>query len=176
MRGSAITILALVLASGTAWAQQQQAQGPSSATANFMTSDGKPAGSAQLVETPKGLLVKVSLMNIPAGAHGFHIHETGACDAPGFQSAGGHFNPAGVEHGFLSTEGAHAGDLPNIYADAQGRVTAEYLVQDVSLGGEQGDLLDDNGSALVVHAQPDDYQTDPAGASGARIACGVITR
>jgi hypothetical protein len=102
-----------------------------------------------------------------------HIHETGKCEPP-FESAGGHFNPYGKAHGFNSPSGWHAGDLPNIYADAHGTVRIEVFVPQISLQGGEHPLLDHDGSAFVIHAHADDLQSDPAGDAGGRIACGVV--
>jgi Cu-Zn family superoxide dismutase len=117
------------------------------------------------------------------GEHGLHIHETGECTAPDFSSAGGHFNPTDAEHGLLQPDGPHAGDLPNIWIEADG--SADYTVTTNLITLEPGDgqrpaqmgdrsLFDSDGSAVVLHAGPDDYITDPAGDSGDRLACGVI--
>jgi Cu-Zn family superoxide dismutase len=104
--------------------------------------------------------------------HGFHVHETGVCTLPDFKSAGEHFNPGNAKHGGPQASGQHLGDMPNIKADAQGRAIVEVTINGATLkDGGKNDLL---GKALVVHAMPDDYVTQPSGGSGARIACGVI--
>jgi superoxide dismutase, Cu-Zn family len=100
----------------------------------------------------------------------------GACDPPGFQSAGGHFNPLGWEHGFLNPRGPHAGDLPNIHVPAGGRLELEVLAPGLTLGPGPTTLFDADGSALVIHEGVDDYRTDPTGNAGDRIACAVIRR
>ena len=99
------------------------------------------------------------------------------CTAPTFESAGGHFNPTGAAHGILSDKGAHLGDLPNIHVPPSG-VNVELFVPGVSLQSRPGlhALLDDDGAALVIHAKPDDYRTDPSGDAGDRLACGVIVK
>jgi Cu-Zn family superoxide dismutase len=105
--------------------------------------------------------------------HAIHVHEKGDCSAADASSAGGHFNPTGQPHGRPDAGAHHAGDMPNITADANGVARVNLHVQGVSLGGAATtDIL---GRALVVHAQPDDYATQPSGNSGARIACGVVT-
>lgn len=108
----------------------------------------------------------------PNAEHGFHVHENGNCASPDGSSAGGHFNPAGAPHG---PQGAphHAGDMPSLKADAQGVADARFTLQGVSLGSGTADL---SGRSVVVHANPDDYATQPTGNSGGRIACGVIAR
>jgi superoxide dismutase, Cu-Zn family len=135
--------------------------------------DGKEIGTATLVTTPGGTLITMELTAAPPGAHGFHIHTTGKCEPPKFESAGGHFNPDDSKHGFLNPEGPHAGDMPNIHVPENRKLTVEVLNTLVSVGGENA-LLDEDGAALVLHADPDDYKSDPAGHAGGRIACGVI--
>jgi Cu-Zn family superoxide dismutase len=113
-------------------------------------------------------------MNMAAGAYGAHIHTTGRCDGPGFESAGGHWNPTDHQHGKDSPRGMHKGDLPNLLIGADGRGTMEVTIPQASIGGPVNRLLDADGAALVIHASADDYRTDPSGNSGARIACGVF--
>ncbi|TCZ83613.1 superoxide dismutase family protein [Lysobacter sp. N42] len=105
--------------------------------------------------------------------HAIHVHEKGDCSAADASSAGGHFNPTGQPHGRPDAGAHHAGDMPNITADANGVARVNLHVQGISLGGAAA--TDIVGRALVVHAQPDDYATQPSGNSGARIACGVVT-
>ena len=121
-----------------------------------------------------GVLILLDLTAAPSGTHAFHIHETGKCEPPEFKSAGGHFNPDETKHGILNPEGPHAGDMPNIHIPADGKLTIEVLNTLVSVDGDNG-VLDDDGSALMIHAGPDDYKTDPSGNSGDRIACAVLT-
>jgi Cu-Zn family superoxide dismutase len=110
---------------------------------------------------------------VPNSVHGFHIHETGDCSAADASSAGGHYNPAGMAHGRANTMPHHAGDIDNIVADGNGVAHVDAHVPGVVLGGDPSrDIL---GRALVVHAAADDYRTQPSGASGARVACGVIS-
>jgi Cu-Zn family superoxide dismutase len=137
---------------------------------------GQSIGSATLRDTPTGLLVKVDFTAAPAGVHALHIHTTGQCVAPMFTSAGGHFAPGGTHHGLLAANGPHAGDLPNVTVPADGKLSLEVFVKDVTLAAGARSLFDADGSAIVLHATADDYTTDPAGNAGARIACGVVTR
>jgi Cu-Zn family superoxide dismutase len=141
---------------------------------HFQDTQNRPVGEATLRDTPHGVLITLSLRDLPPGEHGFHIHETGKC-LPPFESAGGHFNPGGKKHGFEDAKGPHAGDLANLVVPESGRVKLEMLADDVSLEGKHA-LLDGDGAALVIHSGPDDHRTDPAGDSGARIACGIVQR
>ena len=105
--------------------------------------------------------------------HGLHIHTVGAC-TPDFAAVGGHFNPTTAQHGLDNPNGPHAGDLPNLEIDADGNGTYEATTTLVTLDQGDNSLFDSDGSALVIHAAPDDLVTDPSGNSGDRIACGVI--
>ena len=144
------------------------------ASAVLRDASGKEVGAATLTVTPSGVLISLDLTAVPPGGHGFHVHTTGKCEPPDFKSAGPHFNPDQTKHGFMTPEGPHAGDLPNLHVPADGKLQVEVLEPNVTLSGE-APLLDADGSALVIHAGADDYKTDPAGNSGNRIACGVIT-
>jgi len=128
-----------------------------------------------LTETPHGLLVRGRLSGVPTGMHALHFHETGRCESP-FKTAGGHFNPTQRTHGALDPGGPHAGDLPNLVVPKTGKLDFELLVSGVSLNSGPGMLLDADGSALVLHARPDDHLTQPSGDAGDRIACAVIIR
>ena len=144
------------------------------ASAVLKDASGKEVGAATLTVTPSGVLISLDLTAVPPGEHGFHVHTTGKCEPPDFKSAGPHFNPDQTKHGFMTPEGPHAGDLPNLHVPADGKLQVEVLEPNVTLSGE-APLLDADGSALVIHAGADDYKTDPAGNSGDRVACGVIT-
>ncbi len=146
------------------------------ARAVFRDPEGRAIGTASLVGGPNGVLIIVNVEGLPPGLHGFHIHETGRCEAPSFQSAGGHFNPTGHQHGFLAPDGMHAGDLPNLTADDQGNVRASIFATEVTLDEGEAALLGGDGTSLVIHERADDYVTDPTGESGGRIACAVIER
>jgi Cu-Zn family superoxide dismutase len=154
----------------------QEGPSASKATATLKDGEGKTVGKAELTATPNGVIVALHLTGVPAGEHAFHVHETGKCEAPGFKSAGGHFNPTKASHGMQSSSGPHVGDLPNVHVPKSGTLDIEVFVSDATLGGNSNNLLDADGSAIVLHAGADDYSTDPAGAAGDRIACGVITR
>lgn len=142
--------------------------------AKLTFADGRPAGVATLLNDARGLRISINATGLTPGAHGFHLHTTGKCEAPGFTSAGGHLNPDDRKHGTMSAGGSHLGDLPNleIGADGTGRLTE-------AVPGEQGALaaiFDADGTAVVIHDQPDDYRTDPTGNAGGRVACGVLSR
>jgi Cu-Zn family superoxide dismutase len=146
------------------------------ATANLTDSKGANVGTAKLKETSQGVSLALDVSNLPPGVHGFHIHAVGKCEPPGFTSAGGHFNPEGKKHGWENPEGHHAGDLQNLTVNAQGKAKVKIVVPGVTLGDGPNSLFQPQGTALVIHAAPDDNKTDPAGNAGARIACGVITK
>ena len=137
------------------------------------TSTGEDAGTATFTPSKKGVHLKLDLKNLPVGEHGVHVHASPHCDPPDFKTAGGHFNLENKHHGFLSADGPHTGDLPNVDTPPSGPIHFEFLLADVSLKGRNA-LLDADGAAIIVHSARDDYATDPAGNSGARMACGVI--
>ncbi|HEU5139326.1 MAG TPA: superoxide dismutase family protein [Bacillales bacterium] len=137
---------------------------------------GKAIGEARFVQTPKGVKITIEASKLEPGLHGIHIHETGKCVPPDFKSAGEHFNPFHMEHGLKNPKGAHAGDLPNIMVEENGTVQTSILAKKVTLEkGKKNSLLDEDGSALVIHAKPDDNKSQPSGAAGERVACGEIT-
>jgi Cu-Zn family superoxide dismutase len=136
---------------------------------------GKFVGYADLMETAGGLLIRLMVKDIEPGQHALHLHAVGKCEPPSFESAGPHFNPDHRAHGILSGEG-HAGDLPNIHVPDSGSVEVEMLTTRATLRpGQPNSLLDRDGTSIVIHSGSDDYRTDPAGGSGDRIACGVLT-
>lgn len=145
------------------------------ATAILNKTDGTAAGKATFKDRPDGVWMTVEASGLPAGAHGIHLHMTGSCKAPDFASAAGHWNPMGKKHGLESPDGAHMGDLPNLMVGADGKGKLETLVKGAHLDSSATGLLDSDGTALVIHAGPDDNHTDPSGNSGGRIACGVVT-
>jgi superoxide dismutase, Cu-Zn family len=144
---------------------------------HLINNEGKKAGKAILTQEAEGVKVNVQAAGVKPGKHGIHFHEKAICTPPDFKSAGEHFNPAKKKHGFLNPHGPHAGDMENIEADNNGVIDAEVLSTLVTLSaGKQNSLFKNGGSALVIHERADDYKTDPAGDSGARIICGVIKK
>ncbi len=136
---------------------------------------GKNIGTAELTEGDKGVIIQLHAEGLTPGKHGFHFHEKALCEGPDFKSAGAHFNPFGKEHGLLNPKGPHAGDMPNIEIDENGIVDQKITTNYVTLKkGEKNSLLDDGGKSLMIHSDPDDEVSQPAGNSGDRIACGVV--
>lgn len=128
------------------------------------------SGSVNFYEVPGGLRIEARVAGLTPGEHGFHVHEIGDCTAPDASSAKGHFNPAGLAHGSHEAAVHHAGDLPNLLANAQGEAHYAGEVHGIGLNGPNGIA----GRSVVIHADADDYKSQPAGNSGKRIACGVI--
>jgi Cu-Zn family superoxide dismutase len=145
-----------------------------SARADVVDARGVGIGAVILTAEGDGVALQGALIGLPPGEHGFHIHRTGSCEAPAFESAGDHVGAGETEHGFDAPGGPHAGDLRNLTVAKDSTATVDQAAAEVTLAGEGFALLDDDGSALVIHADPDDYVTQPSGASGDRIACGVI--
>jgi superoxide dismutase, Cu-Zn family len=146
-------------------------QGPMAVASLSPTQGNAVRGLVMFHEMDGHLMVHAKLSGLkPNGEHGFHVHETGSCASPDGSSAGGHFNPDGKPHGPQSAD-HHAGDLPALKADAQGQVDQKFMLMGVGLAGGPLSVV---GRAVIVHAQADDYVTQPTGNSGARIACGVI--
>ena len=136
----------------------------------LVNASGQPIGEVRVVDSTTGATLLVTARGLPPGVHGIHVHDVGACDPPDFKSAGSHWNPTGKLHGAENPQGAHMGDLQNVTVAPDGSLNAEIAVP----GGGTSPMLDTNGAALVIHADPDDYKTDPSGNSGARIACAVL--
>jgi len=141
--------------------------------ATLRDTSGNPLGSASAMQHGKQLMIGVIATGMPPGTHGVHVHMTGKCLPPKFESAGAHWNPTMKKHGRDNPAGAHHGDLPNLEIAADGAGRLSFMVPAGSLKGKNG-LMDTDGAAIVVHAKADDYKTDPSGNSGDRIACGVF--
>ena len=143
------------------------------ATLSF--ANGLSAGTAQLYSDGVGLRLAVAATGLAPGAHGYHLHTVGKCEGPDFTSAGGHLNPANHKHGSLAPGGPHLGDLPNLAVGSSGSGASTEAIpgnRDAVLA----DIFDADGTAVVIHADPDDYRTDPSGNAGKRLACGVMKR
>lgn len=166
-------MLALFTAAGCA---SGAAGSGSTAMADIRNAEGESVAVATLTERGGAVIVTVHATALPPGVHGIHLHETGTCTPPDFTSAGGHFNPASTQHGFDNPEGPHAGDLRNFEVQEDGTGHFMGTNERVTLSEGPTSLFDADGTAIVIHAGPDDYRTDPAGDSGARIACGVVMR
>ena len=144
------------------------------AAAEIINSEGAVIGEATFEQAPTGVLIFVDVRELPPGAHGIHLHAVGAC-TPDFKAATGHINPGKVPHGLRNPEGPDNGDLPNLYVAADGTAKAEFFTTLVSVaGGEMPALLDEDGSAVIIHESPDDHLTQPIGGAGGRIGCGII--
>ena len=168
-------LLAGAFLSGSPALAQTATQG---ARAEIKDSQGNMVGTAIFSPAAAGVKLQVQVQGFAAAAvgdHGIHVHAVGKCEPEAFTTAGGHFNPSGKKHGLNNPEGAHAGDMPNLLLDGQGNSTYETTLTGISLGADANSLFDADGSAVVIHAGPDDLVTDPAGNSGARVACGVVT-
>ena len=144
---------------------------------DIIGASGSSIGGAGLTSGPHGTLITISISKngLRPGWHGIHIHQIGDCSDVGkFKNSKGHVNPGSSKHGLLNPDGPHPADLPNIYAQSDGSVHAELFAPGVFLGGSAGNLLDADGSAIVIHANPDDHMAQPIGGAGPRVACVVI--
>jgi superoxide dismutase, Cu-Zn family len=142
------------------------------ATATLRDAAGIEKGRVQIAPVGSGrLALSLQAEGLPPGTLAFHVHTTGKCEAPGFTTAGGHWNPAMKQHGRDNPMGAHAGDMPNLVVGADGRTSAR-----TEIDGDLAQLFDADGAAVIIHAAADDYRTDPTGNAGPRMACGVLTR
>jgi Cu-Zn family superoxide dismutase len=171
---SVVAIVAAVACLGGAYARAQTAA--ESVTANIVGNKGASIGSVQLRGGPSGVVLRVTLAagSLTPGWHGMHLHASGDCgDVAAFQNAKAHVNHDSKKHGLLNAEGPDNGDLPNIFAQADGSASAEVYTAQVKLTGANG-LRDADGSALVIHAAEDDHTAQPIGNSGARVGCAVI--
>ena len=172
MRRALIVVLSLVLP-GCAGLQHA---GDTAATVDLRNTSGASVGTANLTQVGNVVRIVLDAKGLTPGLHAVHIHAVGKCDPPDFNSAGPHFNPTGKQHGALNPQGSHAGDLPNLNVGADGSGRLETASEQIALASGAASLWDADGSSLVVHAAPDDFKTDPTGNSGARIACGVLTK
>ena len=162
------TIVCLVCLTGCATSHGHSAH----AVAEIKPTQGNQANGLIIFEQKKdGLTASIELVGLTPGPHGFHIHENGDCSANDAMSAGGHYNPYGKSHGAPEIANHHAGDLGNIIADEAGNVKVQLKLSGLSLAGENDHIV---GRSVIMHARADDLTSQPAGNSGARIACGAI--
>ena len=170
------TVGFLLLAAPTAGARsnRRKAVPPLKAVAVLHPTAGNTVeGSVTFTEVEDGVQVDATITGLTPGKHGFHVHEFGDCSAVDASSAGAHFNPTNKPHGGADAIERHVGDMGNVEADASGAAKLIYLDHRMSLGNDRRSII---GRAVIVHAKPDDWKTQPSGDSGDRVACGVIGR
>lgn len=147
-------------------------EGQATLTAAVQSPNGDSLGTATLSATPSGVMTLVlDLTGLPPGIRGVHIHETGECTAPDFESAGGHLAD-GKDHGVMAEGGPHPGDLPNLHVPDSGAVKVEHFLSDLTVEM----VADSDGSAFIIHEQADDYAGQPSGNAGTRIGCGIFAQ
>ena len=151
------------------------AAGPAAQVTLNPTEGNQAAGSLRFAIVDGAVHASGEVTGLGANTvHGFHLHETGDCSAPDASSAGGHFNPGETEHGRVGHGAHHGGDSDNLSADADGVATVDTRFEGVTIGdGSETDII---GRGVIVHADADDYATQPTGNAGARLACGVISQ
>ncbi|POF63586.1 superoxide dismutase [Novacetimonas maltaceti] len=172
-----IAVLACGIAALGTSALPARAHAADTASGTLMGTDGTARGNVQVTAAPHGVILRITAQGLIPGWHGVHFHEKGSCGAPKFTSAGAHVHATTpVVHGLLNANANDAGDLPNIFVGPDGSATVELYSTLVTLNGTDGHpgLLDADGSSLVIHANPDDYRSQPIGGAGDRVACAVI--
>jgi len=162
---------AVVLLAGCA--QTPTASGGATAVAAMKPTAGNTvSGTVRFEQSGSKVIVTAAMTGLkPNAEHGFHVHEKGDCSAPDAMSAGGHFNPAGKPHGHYGKAERHSGDMPNLRADASGAARVMWETDLLSVGSGAASVI---GRSVVIHRDPDDYASQPAGNAGPRLACGVI--
>ncbi|HEX3475444.1 MAG TPA: superoxide dismutase family protein [Kofleriaceae bacterium] len=165
------------LLAGSALAADAKKPAPAKpVTVKLSDAKGKSIGTAKLTPDAGGVKITLAVKGLPPGEHAIHIHEAAKCEVPDFKTAGGHFNPEHKQHGTENPQGPHAGDMPNFTVDAKGGSTASVVAPGVTMDDGPHSVFTGGGTALVIHEKADDMKTDPAGAAGARIACGLIKK
>jgi Cu-Zn family superoxide dismutase len=150
-----------------------------SRTADIVGDGGKTIGVVNVTNAPRGVLIRVDVSGLTPGWHGMHIHSVATCADAGFKASGGHVHGMGAAtsiHGLLNDQETDLGDLPNIYASADGHAAAEVFAPNLSLEETPGrlNIIDSDGSAIIIHAAADDHQTQPIGGAGVRVGCAAI--
>lgn len=183
MRGMTSLTIAAAIVALAACNNRKSGTGPigEAPAVPLINSAGQIIGEVRGGDSDNGGVLEINAHGLPAGVHGIHIHDVGLCDPPDFKSAGGHWNPTHRQHGGENPNGAHMGDLQNITVGADGTLSARIVVPGTYLSNAGRNarpgavqILDASGAAVVIHAKPDDYKTDPSGNSGDRIACAVL--
>lgn len=142
---------------------------------DMINKDGDSMGTATFEEAANGVILTLELEGLEEGEYGFHIHEYGQATPPTFMDALGHFNPTGADHGIYAEGGPHLGDFPNLVVGKDGKVDIVLVVSNVSLDPDAPyTLRTENGTSLIIHEGPDDYETQPIGTSGYAMIGGVI--
>lgn len=184
MIAACLASAALVACGNEREPEQNVASGPveEAPAVSLVKPDGTIIGSVRGGDSNEGAIFQVRAEGLPPGVHGMHLHMVGRCEGPAFESAGPHWNPTNAQHGLENPQGPHYGDLPNITVGEDGRfegtvtIRNSYFAESRTRRGPSEPILDLDGSALVIHADPDDNRTDPSGNSGARIACAPLNR
>src|SRR3569833_1563370 len=148
------------------------------AHAELKNAQGETVGTAKFLSTANGVKVSLKVSQLTPGEHGIHVHTVGKCEAPGFTTAGGHFNPTSAHHGAKNSQDPHphVGDLENLTVKQNGKASATFTINGATLADGQNSLFHEGGTALVIHAKADDMMSDPSGNAGDRIVCGVIEK
>ena len=150
----------------------EQLSGPV-ASAALIDAANTNRGKALASPRPDAVRIDLSVTGLRPGVYAMHLHSIGKCDAPDFKTAGAHVNPSNKMHGRDNPMGAHIGDLPNLNVTENMEANISFDVPNIYIDGDNG-LFDADGTSIIIHAQPDDYKTDPSGNSGARVICGTF--
>jgi len=160
----------LTLAAATALAACAYPEPQGGAPMTLVNSAGQAIGTVRAWQTAGGIAFRIEARGLPHGVHGIHVHPIGRCDPPDFASAGTHWNPTNKQHGLNNPNGPHAGDMPNVTVAANGVLQETVILPHANMA----ELLDADGAAILIHANADDYVSQPSGNSGPKIACAVL--